>query len=89
MYWTGGTTEVPRRYETQMEGKKVVQQKYIKRKFTYVTKTCEDKSMGKFGGILQDVGDDKSYIMPLDKHLDASSWRPTFNECMDRLNYVS
>jgi hypothetical protein len=45
--------------------------------------------MGKFSGILRNIGDNKSYIIPLDKYLDISSWRPLFNEYIDRLNYVS
>jgi hypothetical protein len=98
---TDGTVDVPRsfrddyearpieKYKTQMERNKVAKQKYIDRGFTYVTKTCDDKPMGRFGGILRHIGDDRSYIVPLDKYLDVSSWRPTFDEYLDRLNYVS
>jgi hypothetical protein len=77
------------KYKTQMERNKVAKQKYVDRGFTYVTKTCDDKPMGRFGGVLRHIGDDKSYIVPLNKYLDVSSWRPTFDEYMDRLNYVS
>ena len=49
--------------------------------------------MGSFGGVLRGVlrriGDNKSYIVSIYKYFDISSWRPTFDEYMDRLNYVS
>jgi hypothetical protein len=85
---TDGTVEI-RKYKRQMERNEVAKQKYIDRGFTYVTKTCNDKPMGRFGGILRHIGDDKSYIIPLDRYLNVSSWTPTFDEHMDRLNYVS
>jgi hypothetical protein len=80
------TTE---KYKIQIERNKLAKQKYIDKGFTYITKTCDDKPMGRFGGVLRHIGDDKSYIVPLDKYLDISSWQPTFDEYMDRLNYVS
>jgi hypothetical protein len=86
---TEGTVDVPRQYKTQMERNKVAKQKYINRGFIYVTKTCDDKPIDRFGGILRHIGDDKSYIVPLDKYLDVSSWQPAFDKYMDRLNYVS
>ncbi|KAH8799667.1 hypothetical protein F5884DRAFT_758148 [Xylogone sp. PMI_703] len=76
-------------YKIQIERNKLAKQKYIDRGFTYVTNTCDDKPMGKFGGVLRHIGDDKSYILPLDKYLDVSSWQPTFDEYIDRLHYVS
>ena len=49
--------------------------------------------MGSFGGVLRGVlrriGDNKSYIVSIYKYFDISSWRPTFDEYIDRLNYVS
>ncbi|KAF4627298.1 hypothetical protein G7Y89_g10854 [Cudoniella acicularis] len=84
-----GEARPAEKYKTQMERNKVAKQKYIDRGFTYVTKTCDDKPMGKFGGIIRHIGDDKSYVIPLDKYLDVSSWQPTFDEYVDRLNYVS
>ena len=77
------------KYKTQIKRNKMAKQKYVDRGFTYVTKTCDDKPMGRFGGVLRHIGDDKSYVVPLDKYLDVSSWQPTFDEYMDRLNYVS
>jgi hypothetical protein len=70
---TNGIVKVSYRYETQIERNKVAKQKYINKGFTYVTKTYNDKPIGKFNSILRNIRDNKSYIIPFDKYLDISS----------------